>query len=78
MKPNNTGGHAAYQDRVLTQLRKYYPDADTSLDAATWEVIEQFWSLDLSPVDLAMQDRYSSLGQNHGFLLICCVPTCFP
>ena len=62
MKPNNTGGHAAYQDRVLTQLRKYYPDADTSLDAATWEVIEQFWSLDLSPVDLAMQDRYSVFG----------------
>ena len=62
MKPINIGGHAAYQDRVLTQLCKYYPNADTTLDAATWEVIEQFWSLDLSPVDLIMQDRYSVFG----------------
>ena len=62
MKPINTGGHAAYQDRLLTQLRKYYPDADTALDSATWEIIEQFWSLDLSPVDQIMQDRYSVFG----------------
>ena len=27
MKPINIGGHSAYQDRVLNQLRKYYPDA---------------------------------------------------
>ena len=26
MKPINIGGHSAYQDRVLTQLRKYYPN----------------------------------------------------
>jgi hypothetical protein len=62
LKPINTGGHAAYQDRVLTQLRKYYPDADTAFDASTWETIEQFWSLDLSAVDLRMQDRYSAFG----------------
>ena len=62
MKPVNTGGHPAYQDRVLTQLRKYYPDADTAFDAATWEVLEQFWNLDLSPVDQIMQDRYSAFG----------------
>lgn len=62
MKPINTGGHAAYQDRVLTQLRKYYPAADTAFDASTWETIEQFWSLDLSAVDLLMQDRYSAFG----------------
>lgn len=60
MKPVNIGGHPAYQNRVLAQLRKYYPDADTSLDfAATWEVMEQFWNLDLSPVDQLMQDSYS-------------------
>lgn len=35
LKPVNVGGYAAYQNRVLTQLRKYYPDADTSLDAST-------------------------------------------
>ena len=57
MKPVNIGGHPAYQNRVLTQLRKYYPDADTAFDFATWEIMEQFWNLDLSPVDQAMQDR---------------------
>ena len=62
MKPVNIGGHTAYQDHVLTQLRKYYPDADTSFDPATWEVMEQFWNLDLSPVDQIMQDRYSVFG----------------
>ena len=62
MKPINTGGHPAYQDRVLTQLRKYYPDADSLFDADTWEIIEQFWALDLSPVDLLLQDRYSDFG----------------
>ena len=62
MKPVNIGGHPAYQDRVLTQLHKYYPDADTSFDTSTWEVMEQFWSLDLSPVDQIMQDRYSVFG----------------
>ena len=62
MKPVNNGGHPAYQDRVLTQLHKYYPDADTSFDTSTWEVMEQFWSLDLSPVDQIMQDRYSVFG----------------
>ena len=51
MKPINVGGHSAYQDRVLTQLCKYYPNVDTCFDSATWEVIEQFWALDLSPVD---------------------------
>ena len=52
----------AYQNRVLTQFRKYYPDADTALDSATWEVMELFWNLDLSPVDRLMQDRYSFFG----------------
>ena len=62
LKPVNIGGHTAYQDRVLAQLRKYYPDAGTSLDSATWEVMEQFWNLDLSAVDQIMQDRYSLFG----------------
>ena len=62
MKPVNSGGHSAYQNLVLTQLRKYYPDADSSLDASTWDIIEHFWSLDLSPVDQILQDRYSNFG----------------
>lgn len=62
MKPINTGGHSAYQNRVLTQLRKYYPDAADSLDSSTWKIIEQFWAFDLSRVDEIMQDRYSIFG----------------
>ena len=62
LKPVNTGGHSAYQERVLTQLRKYYPDAPASLSASTWDILEKFWSLDLSGIDILMQDRYSVFG----------------
>ena len=62
MKPVNTGGHAAYQKRVLDQLRKYYPNASSSLPSSSWQILEKFWALDLSAVDTLMQDRYSSFG----------------
>ena len=62
MKPVNIGGHSAYQERVLTQLRKYYPDAAISLSSSTWDILEKFWNLDLSPIDSLMQDRYSVFG----------------
>lgn len=62
MKPVNIGRHAAYQKHVLEQLCKYYPNALASFDSATWDIMEQFWSLDLSPVDDLMQDRYSVFG----------------
>ena len=62
LKPINVGGHAAYQDRVLSQLRKYYPDSASSLPAHTWNIMEKFWNLDLSEVDTLMQDRYSAFG----------------
>lgn len=62
MKPINIGGHSAYQDRVLTQLRKYYPDAANSLSSSTWQILEKFWCLDLSAIDVLMQDRYSDFG----------------
>lgn len=62
LKPVNIGGHAAYQNRVLAQLRKYYPDAVHSLPAPTWEIMEKFWNLDLSEIDIIMQDRYSDFG----------------
>ena len=67
MKPVNIGGHSAYQKRVLTQLRKYYPDAVTSLSPSTWQILEKFWSLDLSAVDTLMQDRYSVFGPKPRF-----------
>lgn len=61
MKPFNVGGHSAYQDRVLNQLRKYYPDATNSLSSFTWNILEKF-RIVTQPLDL-----------NRGFLLICSV-----
>lgn len=61
MKPVNIGGHSVYQDCVLTQLRKYYPNA-ASLSSSTWQIIDKFWNLDLSQVDELMKDRYSVFG----------------
>ena len=48
--PVNPGGHAAYQDFVVTNLRKYYPNPD-AFSRATWDIIERFWSLNLSYTD---------------------------
>ena len=62
MKPVNIGGHSAYQNHVLTQLRNYYPNAATSFPDSTWQILEKFWSLDLSALDTLMQDRYSAFG----------------
>lgn len=59
MKPYNPGGHAAYQERVLALLRKYYPDAAYSLPPSTWAIMEKFWSLERSELDTIMADRYS-------------------
>jgi hypothetical protein len=61
MLPVNTGGHAAYQDFVVEMLRKYYPDPN-ALARSTWDIIERFWSLDLSYTDVHMRDKYSVFG----------------
>lgn len=58
----NPGGHAAYQKHVVTQLKQYYPDAFAKFPPSTWEMIDQFFNLDLSPVDVIMADRYSVFG----------------
>ena len=62
LKTINIGGHAASQNRVLEQLRKYYPNAAHSLPASTWEIMEKLWNLDLSEVNPIMRDRYSDFG----------------
>ena len=62
MKPINIGGHAAYQTRLISQLKKYYPDALVRLPPAVWDTIEAFYTLDLSSIDLVMADRYSVFG----------------
>ncbi len=62
MKPYNPGGHSAYQQRVLAQLHKYYPEAVPSLSSSTWQIMEMFWNLDLLDIDSLMADRYSGFG----------------
>lgn len=62
LKPVNIGGHSAYQDHVLIQLRKYYPNAADSLSSSTWQILDKFFNLDLSGIDVLMQDRYSAFG----------------
>ena len=38
MLPVNSSGHSAYQDFVLENLRKYYPNPD-SIARSTWGII---------------------------------------
>ncbi len=61
MLPVNCGSHADYQNFVVTNLRKYYPDPD-SIALSTWDIIERFWNLDLSATDSLMADKYSKFG----------------
>jgi len=61
MLPVNTGGHFAYQDLVVSQLRKYYPDFDT-IPRNFQEIMERLFLKDLSCVDEKMKDRYSVFG----------------
>ena len=61
MLPVTSGGHCAYQDFLLENLRKYYPDPD-SIARSTWDIIERFWNLDLSFIDEFMKPKYSVFG----------------
>jgi len=61
MLPVNSGGHSAYQDFLLDQLRKYYPVPDF-FSHSTWDIIDRFWHLDLSFTDEFMWDKYSVFG----------------
>jgi len=61
MLPLNPGGHAAYQDYVVANLRKYYP-VPSSLPKSTWDILERFFCLDLTDTDILMKERYSVFG----------------
>ncbi|WP_256169097.1 hypothetical protein [Enterocloster bolteae] len=61
MLPVNSGGHSAYQDFLLDQLRKYYPVPDF-FSHSTWDIIDRFRNLDLSFTDEFMWDKYSVFG----------------
>jgi len=56
--PVNCGNHFDYQNFVVTNLSKYYPNPD-SFARSTWNIIEQFLNLDLSDTDILMADKYS-------------------
>ncbi len=77
MLPVNCGSHADYQNFVVTNLRKYYPNPN-ALARSTWDIIERFWNLDLSFTDTFMTDKYSKFDQPHELLLACNVLTFFP
>ena len=59
MLPVNCGSHSDYQNFVVTNLRKYYPD---SIARSTWVIIDRFWNLDLSYTDEKLKNRYSVFG----------------
>ena len=59
--PVISGGHSAYQNTFLSDFLKFYPDP-FSISKDTWEIIIEFWHLDLSITDQLMADRYSKLG----------------
>lgn len=61
MLPVNCGSHEDYQNFVVEQLRKYYPDPD-QIPRSTWDIIERFWLLDLSFTDEFMKNKYSVFG----------------
>ena len=61
MLPVNCGSHSDYQNFVVENLRKYYPDPD-AISRATWDIIDRFWNLDLSFTDQMMKSKYSKYG----------------
>ena len=61
MLPVNCGSHADYQNFVVKNLHKYYPNPD-AIARSTWDIIERFWTLDLSYTDEFMRDKYSKFG----------------
>ena len=77
MLPVNCGSHSDYQNFVVENLRKYYPDPN-ALARSIWDIIERFWTLDLSFTDTFMADKYSKFGPAPELLPVCSVPIFFP
>ncbi len=61
MLPVNCGSHSDYQNFVVENLRKYYPNPD-SIARSTWDIIDRFWNLDLSYTDEKLKSTYSAFG----------------
>ena len=41
MKPIFSGGHAAYQKHLISQIRKHYPNSILDFDSNTWGIIDK-------------------------------------
>lgn len=61
MLPVNCGSHSDYQNFVVKNLRKFYPNPD-SIARSTWDIIDRFWNLDLSYTNKKLKNRYSVCG----------------
>lgn len=57
--PDNS--HAVYQDFVISQFLKYYPDP-FAISKKRWDIILQFYELDLSHTNVILADLYSTKG----------------
>ena len=53
--------HNEYKSFLRKKLREYYPDF-SSISKDTWHIYNEFKDLDLSAVDILMQDKYSVFG----------------
>lgn len=61
MFPVHCGSHSDYQNFVVENLRKYYPNPD-SIARSTWDIIDRFWNLGLSYTDEKLKSTYSVFG----------------
>ena len=55
--PVNCGSHSDYQNFVVENLRKYYPNPD-AISRDTWDFIDRFGNLDLYYTDEMMMSKY--------------------
>lgn len=53
--------HFEFQKHFVENFYRYYPDP-FAISRNTWDIIVQFWNLDLSETDLILKDRYSIFG----------------
>ena len=77
MLPVNCGSHADYQNFVVTNLRKYYPNPN-ALARSTWDIIERFWISIYLLLTLLWLINIQNSDQPHELLLACNVRTFFP
>ena len=62
MKPTySPDSHTDYQNFLVSNLLRYYPDP-YSISKKSWEIMTQFWYMDLSLTEKLMIDTYSNFG----------------